>query len=228
MSTSISKEAASFIETAKTCKGQFIRVKYRTNIKLAAAKAKEGYTVIKEVDGIFRTGIDYANLGAVKAGIEAGERNEVGGLPWGEWSTFPWIISHKGAEYVRLYPVQGQRPDTRFGIFLDGVQQPSIPGLTIKEAVALLLTPAEAEKLLNPKEETLECITKKLEDVSVIGCWHNEAGVTQGKIEDAIKVIEEPIRKAVNDSVDKVLEGVIKDTEGTLDRLYEKREAHEQ
>lgn len=190
MSTNISKEAESFINTVKTCKGQFIRVSYRTNVKLAAAKAKDGYTVVKEVDGIFRTGIDYANLGTVKAGIAAGERKEVGELPWGEWSAFPWIIEHKGAEYVRLYPVHGHRPTTRFGIYLNNEQQPISPGLTIKEAVALLLTPAESDKLLNPKEESLECITKKLSDVSVIGCWHNEAGVTDEQIEKALNGVE--------------------------------------
>lgn len=201
----ISKEAASFIESVKTCKGQFIQVAYKTNLKLAAAKAKEGYSVVKEVHGIFRTGIDYANLGTVKAGIESGDRKEVGELPWGEWAAFPWIIAHKGAEYVRLYPVKGQRSESRFGIFLNGEQVILNPGQEIKREIAKLQTPAEAEKLLNPDRENLECITKKLSDVEFIGCWHNTATDEQiakataefdGKAEidavvnDAIKDIE--------------------------------------
>ena len=47
-------------------------------------------------------GTAYADLAEVKAGIAAGKRGEVGSLPWGEWAAFPYIVSHKGREYVRL------------------------------------------------------------------------------------------------------------------------------
>lgn len=170
----ISQQAQELIAAVKGCKGQFIRVEYRTSVKLAAKH--KGITITKHVSGIFRTGIDYAQKASVKDAIEAGERGEVQPLPWGEWAEFPWIIAHKGAEYIRLYPVASQSTTTRYLIEKDGVPQPAVPGTTIKEQVATYLTPAEKEALLNPDPErkALECITKKLEDVTLIGCWHNE------------------------------------------------------
>lgn len=170
----ISPSAQSLIDTVKTCKGQFVRVEYKTNVKLAAAH--KDVQVIKHVEGIFRTGIDYAHKASVQAAIASGERGEVQSLPWGEWAVFPWIIAHKGAEYVRLYPVQSQHCTTRYEILKNGVPQPAILGTSIKEQVSEYLTPAEKEKLLNPDNDRapLECITKKIEDVKIIGCWHNE------------------------------------------------------
>ncbi|CAB4167431.1 hypothetical protein UFOVP861_22 [uncultured Caudovirales phage] len=170
----ISTSAQSLIDTVKTCKGQFVRVEYKTTVKLAAAH--KNVQVIKHVEGIFRTGIDYAHKASVQAAIASGERGEVQSLPWGEWAVFPWIIAHKGAEYVRLYPVQSQHCTTRYEILKDGVPQSAILGTSIKEQVSEYLTPAEKEKLLNPDSDRapLECITKKIEDVKIIGCWHNE------------------------------------------------------
>ena len=66
-------------------------------------KAFEGM-ITKTTTAIVRAGIDYANLASIKQGIESGERDEVGPLPWGEWIEFPFTIGHKGNEYVRLYP----------------------------------------------------------------------------------------------------------------------------
>jgi len=169
----ISQSAKDLIATVKTCKGQFVRVEYKTTVKLAA-KHKD-ISVIKHVSGIFRTGIDYANKVNVINAIASGERGPVQTLPWGEWAEFPWIIAHKGAEYVRLYPVASQAPTTRYEISKDGTPQPAVPGTTIKEQVAEYLTPAEKLALLSTEpREALECITKKIEDVKIIGCWHNE------------------------------------------------------
>lgn len=165
----ISPQAQTLIDTVKSCKGQFIRVEYRTTVKTAAAH--KDVTITKHVNGIFRTGIDYANKASVKEAIASGERGEVQPLPWGEWAVFPWIIVHKGAEYVRLFPVSNAnaKPQVRY----------EISGLTenaqaTKDDVAKYLTPGDKAKLYEVDRDAPECITKKLADVSVIGCWHVE------------------------------------------------------
>ena len=53
-----------------------------------------------------RSGINYSNLASVRDAIEAGKREPVEGLPWGQWreGCANYIIDHKDKEYVRLYP----------------------------------------------------------------------------------------------------------------------------
>ncbi len=173
--TPISPQAQSLIETVKSCKGQFVRVEYKTNVKTAAAH--KDVTITKLVNGIFRTGIDYANKASVKAAIASGERGEVQPLSWGEWAVFPWIIIHKGAEYVRLYPVSHAtaKPEVRYTIS----DPKRASGFTenwpaTKDEVGPYLTQGDKAKLFAEDREVPECITKKLVDVSIIGCWHNE------------------------------------------------------
>jgi hypothetical protein len=57
---------------------------------------------------VARAGIDFANLASTRKGIEGGERGEVQPLSWGEWFAFPYVITHKGGYYFRLYPVSVQ------------------------------------------------------------------------------------------------------------------------
>lgn len=82
--------------------GQFRKVRFTTE-KKPSAKFK-GKHLSKITEGVFRTGIKYENLGAVKEAIESGERGEVQPLPWGKWVEYPNKIEHKGVTYVRLYP----------------------------------------------------------------------------------------------------------------------------
>jgi hypothetical protein len=169
----ISPQAQTLIDTVKSCKGQFIRVEYRTTVKTAAAH--KDVTITKHVNGVYRTGIDYANKASVKEAIENGERGEVQPLPWGQWAVFPWIIVHKGAEYVRLFPVSSvtSKPDVRYE--LESESWPEHNGTNISEdVVAKFLTPGDKAKLYEQDRDVPECITKKLVDVNVIGCWHNE------------------------------------------------------
>ena len=77
-------------------KASFQSVTWKS-IKTPAAKFKavKLETVSKQV---VRAGIDFANLASEK------EREEIAHLPWGEWETFPFTLTHKGERYVRLYP----------------------------------------------------------------------------------------------------------------------------
>lgn len=96
------------IEKFKSIKGSFLRAKFASEKKPKAAS--KGRELVKITEGVFRAGIDYANLGAVKEGIANGERGDVQSLPFGEWVSFPFIIRHRpkntGVEtkYLRLYP----------------------------------------------------------------------------------------------------------------------------
>lgn len=70
-------------------------------------KTRKGVTnhVEKISEAVIRAGINFEKLKAVQearksAGIEEQEHS----LPWGQWSQFPFVISHKGQEYVRIYP----------------------------------------------------------------------------------------------------------------------------
>jgi len=57
-----------------------------------------------------RAGINFANMQAVKDGIEAGTRGAVAGLQAGRfWVCFPYVIGNaEGGRYYRLTPVSVQ------------------------------------------------------------------------------------------------------------------------
>lgn len=95
-------------------KGRNVRVTWRRPLK-----TYKGVDILleKETTVFVRAGIDYANLSNVKNEIAIGQRGEVEPLPWGTWETFPFIIEHKGAKYVRLYPASFEnlrKPSVRY------------------------------------------------------------------------------------------------------------------
>lgn len=134
------------------CKGQFVKAKWKSNPKPKASF--KGIELMKVTESVVRAGIDYANLSSVQQGIENGERGEVQPLPWGEWKAFPYIIEHKGAEYLRLYPSVGNHPKTMY--FVDGNQ-------VDKETFANYLTPSDAKKMF--EDERPDCFTIKSENI---------------------------------------------------------------
>jgi hypothetical protein len=83
-----------------SCKGQFASVTFKSNPKPKAES--KGVVLEKTTTGVFRAGINFANLSSVKEGIANNERGEVQSLPWGEWVNFPFVISHKGENFLRL------------------------------------------------------------------------------------------------------------------------------
>lgn len=80
--------------------GQHIQVAWQRQCKVRSGSP----VVTKQTIAFVRAGIDYANLGAVQTEIANGERGAVESLPWGQWQKFPYVIEHKGVEYIRLYP----------------------------------------------------------------------------------------------------------------------------
>jgi hypothetical protein len=149
-------------------KGQFIKVAFATEKKPSAAH--KGRTLKKVTHGVFRAGINFANLMSVKEGIRDGERGEVQPLPWGKWTHFPYLIEHKGQTYVRLYPAVNGRVNVSY--FVDGSP-------VDKDAFNSFLVPSEANR-----NDPVECFTVKADNIISIG---NQAEET---IEEAAEAAE--------------------------------------
>lgn len=171
--TSQSLSADQVRDKILNCKGSFIKVAWKSNPTPAASYKKDGVILEKQTTGVVRAGINYANLSAVKQGIEDGTRGEVQELPFGQWyidpltnkSWFPYVITHtpKGSDneqlYIRLYPSEGLNHIPKSIYFVNGEE-------VTKEDFAKYLTPSEANKLLNPSEETRpQCFTIKLDNI---------------------------------------------------------------
>lgn len=171
----ISQAATDLISAISKCKGQFACCSFTSTIKGAAAHKDKVLT--KRTTGVFRSGINYANLFSVKEGIASGERGEVQSLPWGEWALHPWIIIHKDVEYVRLFPVEGQRSTVVY--YVDGVE-------VDKATFQIYLTPSQCAEKDSPS-----CITKKLAEVAFLGCYTAPAQEESPEVE----IVADTVRK---------------------------------
>ena len=136
-------------------KGQFVTVNF-TSEKKPAAKFK-GVSLVKIVAGIFRAGVNFANLASVKDGIASGERGPVQPLAWGDWLHFPYVITHKGGLYYRLYPVPSSRMSVTYTV--DGAE-------VDRDTFLGYLTPSERAKA--ESGDVPECITVKAENCRFI------------------------------------------------------------
>ena len=114
----------------------------------------------KSVRMVGRMGIDYDNMKAVQEKRASGELPaENGGLPWGEWIEFPYLIGHKGQTYLRLNNGTSDKvhPDVHF--FQNGVE-------VAREEIDHMLLASEKEARRG------ECFTCKTENMTRI---HTEA-----------------------------------------------------
>lgn len=149
--------AAQIVSALKENKGAHTPIVWERAMK---TRADIAFTVTKRTCAYVRAGIDYANLSSVKEGIESGERGEVQALPWGEWSEFPFIISHKGRNYVRLYPATFA----------------NLAAKTTSEYVAdgVVITEDDAKRYclaseFRKRDEPVTCFTIKAADILSIG-----------------------------------------------------------
>lgn len=137
-------------------KGSFVKAYWKSNPKPAAAH--KNVILEKVTSAVVRAGIDFAKLSSVQDAIESGERGEVQSLPWGQWKMFPYIIEHKDANYIRLYPSTGNNHIPSSTYYVDGQ-------VVDKGTFANYLTNSEREKLMNPDENRPECFTIKTDNV---------------------------------------------------------------
>lgn len=116
-------KALAFVNACNDKKGQFIELSFKSEPK--PASAFKGVKLEKFTKGIYRTGINFANLTPVKEGIENKERGEVQGLPWGSWAVFPLVIAHTNKsgeykEYLRITFSPSHRPSMVYKV--DGIE----------------------------------------------------------------------------------------------------------
>lgn len=149
----LTANASAFVEACKARKGQFIELTYKSNPKPAAAF--KGVVLEKVSTGIFRTGISFANLSAVKEAIANGERGEVQPLPKGQsWAVFPFVIStDKGGELLRITTSPAHRPSVVYKV--DGVEVSKahfeshlVPSALSKPSEPLLVFTIKADNLI--------------------------------------------------------------------------------
>jgi hypothetical protein len=155
-------DTQTYLEEVQGRKGQFIRLKWRRNVTLAA-KFKRDHLVEKETEVTARTGIAYDNLATVQAGRESGELPaENAGLQKNmKWKHFPWVIEHEvtGMEYARIYVAQGKIPTVKW--YLNG--EP-----TTKDTILQFLTPSDANKERGLERSVNECFNVKLDNLEVV------------------------------------------------------------
>jgi hypothetical protein len=100
--------------------------------------------VEKVTSMIIRGGIEYDNQKVVVEGREDGTLpEENAGLPWGDWSEYPYHISHKGSDYARFYMASGISFEPKTEYYLDGK-------LTTKAKVEHLCLASEFRKSEEP------------------------------------------------------------------------------
>jgi hypothetical protein len=122
-----------------------LAVAWTSTVKPAAAHKASNLT--KRVTATVMTGVEYANL-------SVNNDRETGTLPWGEWSDYPYIVTHKGRDYARLYTVDGT---VKAAYFVDGRE-------VRKADFDALLTPS-ARETKRPHGGT---ITVKMDSLTVL------------------------------------------------------------
>lgn len=151
-------------------KGQYISAVFQTEKKPSAQH--KAVRLEKRTSGVFRAGIDYSNIAEIADAIEAGERGEVGSLPFGVWERFPYTILHTPARqteqvrYVRLYPSKNATHRVSVQYLANGVE-------VSREQFASYLTPSEAKEMLQGGKE-LVCFTIKHGNLLSLGKPFNE------------------------------------------------------
>jgi len=123
MNTSITiRTASEVLDTILSCKGSHVSVHYQTFDKPRKESKASGVIELKRiVKGAFRAGLEFKNLKEIKEAIAAGERGEIQPRKWGVYTKYPFLLEHKGEEYIALYPASGgfiQRPKTTY--FVNG------------------------------------------------------------------------------------------------------------
>ena len=151
------KAAEIVSELKQTNKGAHVKVTWSRPCK--TLKSFDGGVITKRTSAFVRAGIDFANLASVKNSIANGERGEVQSLPWGTWREFPFVIEHKGNEYVRLYPASfnNLRPSVEYS--RDGFP------VTLNEIAPFL----QASELRDNDDKPIECFTVKADSVISVG-----------------------------------------------------------
>ena len=104
------------LDTLVSKTGQYCQVTYSKEVKQLKDHQRN---ITKIVSLNCRAGIEYDNIKDVKIKRSTGELPaENQGLPWGKWKQYPYLIEHKGKDYVRVALNKNSKPKTQY--FLGG------------------------------------------------------------------------------------------------------------
>lgn len=104
---SIPQAVRAMIAILLCASGNFVALLWTRTLKTRKGIVGE---VTKTVTTVARVGIAHDNRAAVQEARDNGELPAVnGGLPWGQWLLFPYLIGHKGRTYARIYPIKRNR-----------------------------------------------------------------------------------------------------------------------
>jgi hypothetical protein len=143
--------------------GQFASVTFKSNPKPAAEF--KGVVLEKVTKGVFRSGVNFANLGSTKAEFASGERTEVQPLAWGEWDNFPFVIKHKGERFLRLTTVNGAKSKSQFFVNGTEVARNEFESFLVPSARSSAKAPTE---VFNIKEANLVSFNGEVSEAEVV------------------------------------------------------------
>lgn len=152
----------SVIEKFLSSAGQFASVTFKST-PAPAAKFK-GTMLEKTTTGVFRSGVNFANLSSVKAEFASGERTEVQPLAWGEWVKFPFVIAHKGERFLRLTTVKGVKSKSTFKVNSVEVTRDEFESFLVESARSGNKAPTE---VFNIKEANLVSFNGEVSEAEV-------------------------------------------------------------
>jgi hypothetical protein len=147
------------VEKLQDKRGQSLNVRLVSNVDCLAAHRSNLVQKVTLMTVV--SGVSFENRKDIREAIEAGERGEIQPLAWGEWIQFPFVISHKGQDYIRLYlPSQAQQAagfgKTTVQFICNG--QP----ITRNEAILLCGSKAQA------RENESGCMTVKADNLAIV------------------------------------------------------------
>lgn len=144
--------------------GQFASVTFKSNPKPAAEF--KGVVLEKVTTGVFRSGVNFANLSSVKAEFQSGERTEVQPLAWGTWEKFPFVIVNKGERFLRLTTVKGVKSKSTFTVNGKEVSRDEFESFLVPSARSSAKAPTE---VFNIKEANLVSFNGEVSEAEVNG-----------------------------------------------------------
>lgn len=151
--------ALEVVDALKGKAGQHVKVEW---VRMAKTLKDCPFMIAKRTIAWVRSGISYSNLVDIKSQIEAGTREAVQGLPWGQWREgyANYIIDHKDKEYIRLYPASFDNLSTP-------VVQWTLDGKPVDyQVVESFLLASEKRK---EDEEKANCFTVNADSIVAIG-----------------------------------------------------------
>ena len=139
---------AAIVDALSRIKGQYVSVSWKSEV--TPSSAHKGVTLEKHTRAVCRAGVSFERMQSVKNAIAKGERPDIQPLAWGQWKDYPHTITHKGQDYVRLYPSTNNPTHSTY--YANGQE-------VTKDKFASFLAPSKAKKLLD--KSTPQCFTVK-------------------------------------------------------------------